>query len=532
MNVLKIDDVLNRIPGVKAGETSVSIRGSSNVQVVLDGRSINDPTSFAGSVKWSMIPLDTIDKIVVLKGGGTTAYGDNSGGGVIVITTKSADHLGGAAGGYIGNHGRKNAALNLQGRKNRVSGSLSLGYEDSDGFTVNDDETLQRIGARVDYRFSDHVSLFLSGEYNDEKKGMRGYPESRTPNSRKEYDDISLLFGQKFKDVTGRSWYSRSETVSKDPDRDLYASLQVVKAGHSLGVPLVLPFLGNVNAGTGYEWQEASGNRFMNADEERAWIFVSKTLKRESNPWSLMIGGRANWYSGFANAFNPELKVACRRQGFSVEASANLSSNLPTFRQRYYESSSTKPNPDLQMERAANYAIAFSLAPDSSLSVDASVFFRDIADRITYVRNLETNTGRYENFGKVTYQGIEVSATWNPVSTIEISPSYTYMHAVNDQTGYWLPARPFHTIRTDLVFRPLQDLSFRTGFKYNGSSYVDTKNTRTLPSYTVVDLRADYKMGDLTVYCDVDNLLDENYLYVDGYDAPPRECVVGMNYNF
>lgn len=532
MNVLKIGDLLNRIPGVKAGETSVSIRGSSNVQVILDGRSINDPTSFAGSVKWSMIPLDTIEKIVVLKGGGSTAYGDNTGGGVIVITTKSANHLGGTAGGYLGNNGQKKAALNLQGRKGRLSASLSSGYEEYEGFTINDDKTRRRFGARVDYRFSDNVSLFLSGDYNDEKKGMRGYPESRTPNSRKDYDDISLVFGQKIKEVSGRSWYSESQTKSRDPDKDIYASLEVVKAGQSVHAPLMLPFLGKIDAGTGYEWQEASGNRFKTADEERMWVFVSKTLKRDSSPWSLMIGGRANYYSAFSNAFNPEVKAAYRRKGFSVEASASLSSNLPTCRQRYYESSSTRPNPDLQMERAANYALAVSVAADSSWSVDASVFFRDITDRITYVRNLKDNTGRYENFGEVTYQGFEVSATWAPFSLIEISPSYTYMQALNEETGYWLPARPFHTVMTDFVFRPLEDLSLRASVKYNGSAYVDTKNTRTLPAYAVVEARADYRLGALTVYCDVDNLLDENYLYVDGYDAPPREWVVGMNYNF
>jgi len=33
-------------------------------------------------------------------------------------------------------------------------------------------------------------------------------------------------------------------------------------------------------------------------------------------------------------------------------------------------------------------------------------------------------------------------------------------------------------------------------------------------------------------HIDVDNLLDREYLYVDGYDAPPREWEIGMNYIF
>ncbi len=111
-------------------------------------------------------------------------------------------------------------------------------------------------------------------------------------------------------------------------------------------------------------------------------------------------------------------------------------------------SSVTRPSPDLQMEQAANYALSLSVVPNSAFSFDASVFHRDITDRIT---------------GKVFTR--------------------------SDNSGY-------------------------------------------IPGYTVVNARADYSAGDLTVYCDIDNLLNDIYLYVDGYDAPPREWVVGMNYNF
>ncbi|WP_239994419.1 TonB-dependent receptor plug domain-containing protein [Prosthecochloris marina] len=531
MQVLKISEVLNRIPGIKAGETSVSIRGSGNVKVFLDGRSINDPTSFSGSVKWSMISLDTIKKIEVIKGGGGTAYGDNTGGGVIVITTKSAQRLGGTVGGYWGDNGQKNASLNLSGRKNNVSASLTSGYESYDGFTVNGDKTRRRLGTRIDYRASQNISLFLSGEYNDEKKGLRGYPEKRTPNSRKNYDDWSWLFGQRYGDMTGRTYYSTSRTVSEDPDKDLYASLEVVKAGQSLQAPFALPFFGRVESGAGYEWRRASGNRFTTTDEEQAWFFLSKTLCKDATPWSFFMGIRTNYYSNFSNTLNPEVKAGYSRDSFSFELSASRSSNLPTFRQRFYESSVTRPNPDLQMERAMNYALSFSVMPDSSLSIDASVFHRDITDRITYVRKPD-NTGRYENFGQVTYQGAEVSVTWALSDIVEVSPSYSYLHALNEETGYWLPAKPFHTVLMEVVIQPFTGFSFRTTAKFTGKVYTNAGNTSTIPGYTVVDARADYSLDKLTFYCDIDNLLDERYLYVDGFDAPPREFVVGMNYTF
>lgn len=531
MNVMKISDLMNRIPGVKAGETSVSIRGSSNVKVLLDGRSINDPTSRSGAVKWSMISLDTIKKIEVYKGSGSTSYGDNTGGGVIIITTKSADRLGGTADGYFGNNGQRSATLNLQGRKNSMSATFSAGHETYDGFTVNDDKTRNRLSGRVDYRFTPRFSLFLSGEYNDEKKGLRGYPERRTPNSRKEFDASSFLLGQKYGAVTGRTWYSSSKTVTTDPDRSLYASLEVLKAGQKINAPFVLPWFGEINGGTGYEWQRASGINFSTAREERAWVFAEKKLEWTESPWSCLLGIRANYYSKFHNTLNPELRVGYARKNYDLAFTVNRSSNLPTFRQRYYESSVTKPNPALQMEKAMNYAFSLSVRPDSVFSFDASVFHRNIRDRITYVRKPD-NTGRYENFGKVTYQGVETSLKWTPSSWVDIVPSYTYLHALNEETGYWLPAKPFHTILTDIVIRPFRDFSLRVLAKYTGQVYVRSDNSETIPAYTVVDVRADYQYGPVRFYIDIDNLLDEEYLYVDGYDAPPREWFIGMNYNF
>ena len=531
MNVMKISDLMNRIPGVKAGETSVSIRGSSNVKVLLDGRSINDPTSRSGAVKWSMISLDTIEKIEVYKGSGSTSYGDNTGGGVIIITTKPADRLGGTAGGYFGNNGQRSATLNLQSRKNSMSATFSAGHETYDGFTVNDDKTRNRLGGRVDYRFTPRFSLFLSGEYNDEKKGLRGYPERRTPNSRKEFDASSLLLGQKYGVVTGRTWYSSSKTATTDPDRSLYASLEVLKAGQKINAPFVLPWFGEINGGTGYEWQRASGINFSTAREERAWVFAEKKLEWTESPWSCLLGIRANYYSKFHNTLNPELRVGYARKNHDLAFTANRSSNLPTFRQRYYESSVTRPNPALQMEKAMNYALSLSVRPDSVFSFDASVFHRNIRDRITYVRKPD-NTGRYENFGKVTYQGVETSLKWTPSSWVDIVPSYTYLHALNEETGYWLPAKPFHTILTDIVIRPFRDFSLRVSAKYTGQVYVRSDNSETIPAYTVVDVRADYQYGQVRFYIDIDNLFDEEYLYVDGYDAPPREWFIGMNYNF
>ncbi len=56
--------------------------------MILDGRTINDPTSSFGGVKWEAVPLKRISKIEVIKGGSSIVHGDNASGGVIIITSK------------------------------------------------------------------------------------------------------------------------------------------------------------------------------------------------------------------------------------------------------------------------------------------------------------------------------------------------------------------------------------------------------------------------------------------------------------
>jgi outer membrane cobalamin receptor len=83
-----IVELLNEVAGVKATETSISLRGapSKQVLVLLDGRPLNDPLT--GSVNLGMISVHNIEKIEICKGSGSVVYGGDTIGGIIRITTR------------------------------------------------------------------------------------------------------------------------------------------------------------------------------------------------------------------------------------------------------------------------------------------------------------------------------------------------------------------------------------------------------------------------------------------------------------
>jgi len=95
-----IPDLLRMVPGVQVAQVeadrwAISVRGfndiySNKVLVLVDGRTVYTP-SFSG-VYWDQldIPLDTIERIEVIRGPGGTVWGANAVNGVISIITKSS----------------------------------------------------------------------------------------------------------------------------------------------------------------------------------------------------------------------------------------------------------------------------------------------------------------------------------------------------------------------------------------------------------------------------------------------------------
>lgn len=109
-----LDDVLRRVPSVDLPISAsyqlhptalnVSMRGLGGIHalVLLDGVPLNDP--FFGYVQWNRVPLETVERVEVVRGGGATLWGNYAMGGVINVFTRMPDRnelvLQGGGGSY------------------------------------------------------------------------------------------------------------------------------------------------------------------------------------------------------------------------------------------------------------------------------------------------------------------------------------------------------------------------------------------------------------------------------------------------
>jgi iron complex outermembrane recepter protein len=180
--ITNLPDLLRMAPGmdvaqVTASAWAVSARGfngqyAPTLLVLIDGRSVYTPV-FSG-VYWDAqaVPLDSIERIEIIRGPGAAVWGANAVNGVVNIITKRAQDM---PGGYVSGQGGTigyGAGLASYGGNLRNHGAYRIYL---DGFTTgqlltfdyqaaHDDWHRIHGGFRADLNLPRHQSLTLEGE--------------------------------------------------------------------------------------------------------------------------------------------------------------------------------------------------------------------------------------------------------------------------------------------------------------------------------------------------------------------------------
>lgn len=539
LNVRTVQELLNLVPGVKAGSSSVSIRGNSSVAVFLDGMSLINTASAHRSVKWNLVSVDDIASLKIIKGGGAVAFGDNSAGGVIIIKSQNVDRTKASLEFEAGNQNYWRARGNASRKTGPWGVAFNGDFYSSDGYRRNGDKDEGRAGFKLTYApeswflwaGADAAAPTLAIDYGETRRGSPGLPKYRTPHARSRDEALGASFNFKALGWKNATSFTRFQNDYTNPDSKTYTKLRSWTIKEDLRKSFKLPWLGLINTGLLLSHTEAQGNKVLPVEEQAFGVFGQKSIRFRAMPVRLKLGLRANVYSEFDSAINPEVKATWRKGAFRVEAAFQMTNNTPTIRQRYYETYSTKPNPGLGMERATNYSLGASYSPLKWLTVSATAFYNLVNDRITYMRG-EDGKGRYENVGEARLSGVDTFMSLRPFDWLILRPSYTYLEATNEDTGLWLSAKPRHKLKADLQVRPIKGLMFGLLGTYSSEVYTNANNTSKAPDYYTLDLRGEYRLNDTRFFFRIENMLDKEYLYADGYPAPPRTWQLGMGWDF
>ncbi len=542
MNVSNVIEVLEMVPGVTSAGMGISINGSMEILVLLDGRSIKDPIS--GEIKWDQISLNNIGRIEVIKGGGSE-YGENSSGGVILITSKLADTFKGNVEAAAGNMNYRSYSADVQTQAGGVKIGIMAGYDSDDGWRENEHEKNTRAGLNLSFSPGDDIILSPSINYLKELKGLGGPYFAPTPYNDVKYENFSATLIASIKKINSKSIFSNSTDQSIDaPPAPIPHDIKINPKifSQEFSTDFSLNSRGRLNLGAGYEHVtidvETNINNIQLPSEshleKKAWMFTTYKIDSQNYPYSLYLGLRGIYYNNFDNSINPELSLGYNRGTYGAVFSFNLNDRLPAYRDRYRSDAFVVANPNLGKEEYTNYKLSFFFSPVEAVSINITPYYSEIEEMISMdTVTTENGTQRtFVNIGSATEKGFDSSMSWKPDCRFSLSLTYNYKYAKDDATGLWLPMRAEHRFQGKIVAVPIENLSISTTANWSSREFSDSANTISVGSHWEVDGRVEYDIKDITLFFQIENMFNREYITPFLIPGKTRFFYAGIRYSF
>jgi len=566
-DVLRADAALTVTTGGKA-ETQTRIRGfpARDVLVLVDGRPINP--GYYGKVDLSMLPLENIAQIKVIKGPASVAYGPNAMGGVVnIVTANGSGPDRTVISGDVGDYGFRRLGLNWSRGLEHFDFQLN-GYEHhADGFALSADfaPTAVEDGGRREGSYyhrrgatgkatclvSDKTRYALSLGYHWAERDIppvtslfetayfQHFPDwHRGQAALSGAWELSadcavkaVLFADTYYDRLVRY---NSSGMSED-NIEFDSRLENWSLGGSVDGKLQVGRVHHLHAG-GHLKRDLMNKK---PDLGESWFsrcnytfgaFVQDTYDG---------GNRIRVTAGAAvNAMNRE-QSGERTAHVSPTVTVNVTApfhldihagysraiRFPTLHQLYSTSSG---NPDLEPEQAAKVEIGVSRrfvfgAGKRAVALEGAWFYHDMKNLIYR----ESRSYRYHNICEARSQGVEAHMVVHLSDLLCGEVNYTYIQQVDtsDILMEEVPANRFGV-------RGTLDTRFGAGISYE-LNHVGERQTYLasviLPNYLVHNINMRQELGHgLTIRIRIDNVTDVDYAEELGYPSPGRQVTGGI----
>jgi iron complex outermembrane receptor protein len=529
LNTQMLVDLLNKLPGIKASDSFISLQGSTTneVLVLFDGRPLTD--SLTGTASLGGISTENLEKIEIIKGSGAALYGDNTSGGVILITSKKTNKS------YVNKINIAKGSLDTQKQGVNIGKSFDdfglafdSNHEKTDGHRLNGDSEIN--SAKIDFNtlLLGAYDFSLTSNYLSDKGGVTGKITTPTLNARYEKESFGTSMLLKNNGFEGRFYTNKNDDLNTNPDANLDTFLKTNTYGSDVKYSSDIPIIGKAVIGINGENRLAEATNSGSHSEDLLGVYGMKQFELDGFGYNL--GIRLNNHSEFGNSANPEAGMSYSTKNTKYNIKITQSSKTPTFKQRYYESTTVQGNPDLKMESTTNYQAGLSSKIMDNFNLNGNIFYSQIDDGIS--GSYDTNgVYTYENVTSSTRKGFETSIDWKINEIFKMDASYLYLLFKNDDTGLYLPAKPKHKIQSN-IYAVYSNFKANIGGYYVSDSFNNSANTEVLQGYFLANSKIEYKYKNMKLYTEIENLFDKDYEVHVGYPSAGRVYLFGMNYLF
>lgn len=405
--------------GTMANE--IAIRGVSNgTLVMLNGT----PMNLRGKYFLDAIPVESVERVEIVKGGGSVLYGSEAMGGVINIITKK-EFSNSVSVGY-GNYGQQKYSATVG------AGDLNIGYTLEKWGDVDTISRSHNKGDKhTDMTGSEKRNLFLNYKLNDNLNFLYNYYETNV-----RYD---TWFDDAYKDVPkGGALQQNREYVTKQNLVQLNYNDGSIKGNlyYNQNKLMADGFTNYKTSGSysGKVYDTDEKNRTYGADLQKEWKLNSKAQLILGGSYQnefyddygiqltdrhiysvygqydhkfdekneFIFGARETWttagyrdqnYDNFSMSGQYLYKLT---ENDSIYASVQQSFIMPTFSQMYGASEQAISNPDLKPQKGTNYEIGYKKVTDTH-SWKAAIYHIDITDNITATWETDKSEYQYTN---------------------------------------------------------------------------------------------------------------------------------------
>jgi len=575
-----LSDAIARTPGVfirsyggLGGLRTLSLRGTSAQQnvVLIDG--IRYQGTAAGALDLGNIPIESMERVEVMRGGGASLYGANALGGVVNVITQRpgstpAAHIALDAGSF----GEQGVDLGLSTGTARDRWSLVVNGRRSDGdygFAVNEfgessrrersNGDASRLFARLGWRHAfdngDEVSISAQGMAGD--RGVPGAVVQGSVEQARARLDEREFFGVARHTTTIDEWSVATSATARlhrleyrDPDarydgpdgvRNRYLRNETALALRARRVIADAGMLDlfiegsregldgdNLDPSLGSTPRRTGGS----IGGSLSWLFDEGMLG-----WETLVEGslRGDLFDDVDGTISPSVGLSWRLAELPIRLRARVAASYraPSFAEQYYLNYG---NAGLRPERSISID-AGSTVELENIAIEMGLFQIDTRDQIASIPKSPVSWSAH-NIALVRSRGIEFSLSGHLVDTLLLMRgSYTLMETRDRTDGptydRLLPYAP-QELASALVEARIGAWSFTISTSHVSHRFtLANENPSTaLPHYTVIDLGGGYafQLGpvSLTAYLECANLFDIDYQVVRNYPMPGRGVRGGL----
>jgi vitamin B12 transporter len=513
--------------GGNGSQAKVYLRGtSSNHSIVLmDGRRLTSTND--GRAELENIPLDSIERIEVVRGGLSSKYGADAIGGVIQILTKDFGSTSDSnkVSVTVGSQNTLKENIELKRGDDSFESKIVIAHEKSDGFDThtsiirgdNDDDGYkkQNVDVYLSKSLSNTTTVNLDTGF---WKGTNQYDFTDSyswSNNETEYTTQYLSLG--FKHTTSQfsvdSNLSRTENERLNKPADTRKTLIDTNEWNT-SVNYSLSDTTNLHGGIDLRREYGSSTYgsgdyttkgfYLGAEHAIDDLVIEGTVRHENHDqW----GTTNTWSTGFNYNLNERA---------SIFGSIKTAFSAPTF-------SDLDPvygNTDLKPEEVNSTEVGVRNLINGSLSSEVVLFKNNFKNLIQSKLNI----------AKAISEGAEISLKQKWASA-DLSATYSFTRT-KDANGNQLHERPMDNFVLSYNQDIASDLSINSSLNWINRLKTYGSNGH-LPASTTINLGLIKSYNDsMKVAVKVDNVLDEDYQVAYDYNGRGRYFEATLTYSF